>query len=89
MGPLETNTVTGLPASSGTPCEGSVEITLPLATDALERLCTLGLKCACSSLCSACALVRPLTSGTPTLAGPVETTTLTCAPRCTTLPARG
>ena len=66
-----------------------MEITLPLSTDVLERLCTLGLKCACRSLCSASALARPLTSGTPTLAGPVETTTLTCEPRCTTLPAAG
>ena len=52
-GPLETNTVTGLPTCTTIPADGSVETTWPCATFALDCSCVVGLKPALRSLLSA------------------------------------
>ena len=88
-GPLETDTVTGLPTCTTIPADGSVEITCPCATFALDCSCVVGLKPALRSLLSAAAAVSPSTAGSAAVPGPAETRMLTRDPFPTSLPLAG
>src|SRR5271169_5083100 len=88
-GPLETSTVTVLPCRSTVPAGGSVPITIPAGTVALEVLCTSGTKPAPCRRSLASVACSPWTSGRATLAGPPETTILTVEPLLSELPAGG
>ena len=88
-GPLETNTVTGLPTCTTIPADGSVEITCPCATFALDCSCVFGLKPTLRSSLSAAEVVSPSTAGSAAVPGPAETRMLTRAPFPTSLPLDG
>jgi hypothetical protein len=88
-GPLETNTVTGLPTCTIVPAAGSVLITRPAATVELACELVAGLNPAARRCASACEAGSPSTLTRGMLAGPPEITTFTRAPLATRDPGGG
>jgi hypothetical protein len=88
--PLETTRLTAEPVLTEVPVTGLSLITSPEGTVELEALVTVPTtRPAPEMAVVAAACVSPITSGTDTFAGPLETTRLTAEPALTEVPATG
>ncbi len=86
-GPLMTFTRTVDPTGTDFPAGGSVAVTRPAVLPGTLNFC--GFSPSFTSVCSAAVHCWPLTSGTLTFFGPVETVSVTVPPLSIFLPAAG